>query len=200
MTYHHGDLRDAVLRAAASVIERDGVAGLSLRSIAADLQVSHTAFRHHFGSREGVLNALAVEGHRSLARELRAAAEPTGSFVEVGVAYVRWALAHRGEFAVMFMPEVLDTSRPDLVAARAETFAVLHGGIDAMTDRGAVEDAAAAVIAGWSIVHGIATLAISGNLDAADVRELVAGGDIEAITRRAAGMLFGSPSIVPGVP
>ncbi len=193
MTYHHGALRDSVLQAAATVIERDGVAALSLRSVAADLGVSHTAFRHHFGSREGVLNALATAGHLSLADELRETSAATGSFLEVGVAYVRWALVHRGEFAVMFQPDLLDTTEPGLRAARAETFAVLGAGVAGLSAAGAQEDAAAAVIAGWSIVHGIATLAITGNLDAAAVGPLVAGGDVEQITRRAAGMLFGSP-------
>ena len=64
--YHHGDLRRAVLEQAAEVIGRDGIASLSLRSIADDLGVSHTAPMHHFGSREGVLNALAVEGFELL--------------------------------------------------------------------------------------------------------------------------------------
>lgn len=192
-SYHHGELRGAVLAAAASVIERDGTAGLSLRSIASDLGVSHTAFRHHFGSREGVLNALAVQGHELLADALRTARDETGSFLEMGVAYVRFAVAHPALFAVMFRPDLLDESEPELSWARHETFSVLRGGIDEPQQREAVEDVAAATIAGWAIVHGIATLAITGNLDASEVRTLVAAGDLEGITRRATGMLYGSP-------
>ena len=182
-----------MLAAAASVIERDGLAGLSLRSVAGDLGVSHTAFRHHFGSREGVLNALAVQGHELLADALRAARDETGSFLEMGFAYVRFAVAHPALFAVMFRPDLLDESDPELAGARHDTFSILRGGIDELQQRGAVEDAAAATIAGWAIVHGIATLALTGNLDASEVRSLVAAGDLEGITRRAAGMLYGSP-------
>jgi len=93
--YHHGDLRRAVLEQAAEVIGRDGIASLSLRSIADDLGVSHTAPMHHFGSREGVLNALAVEGFELLQQSLETAA-PLG-FLEVGVAYGRGqdAYVHR---------------------------------------------------------------------------------------------------------
>lgn len=182
-----------MLASAASVIERDGPAGLSLRSVAGDLGVSHTAFRHHFGSREGVLNALAVQGHELLADALRVARDETGSFLEMGVAYVRFAVAHPAHFAVMFRPDLLDESDPELSEARHDTFSILRGGIDELQQRGAVEDAAAATIAGWAIVHGIATLALTGNLDAAEVRSIVAAGDLEGITRRAAGMLYGSP-------
>src|ERR1700742_1426201 len=119
--YHHGNLRDAILEAAAAVIARDGVGALSLRAIAQDLGVSHTAFRRHFGSREGVLNALAVRGHRRLAQEVR----PADAFIDAGVAYVRFALDHPGLFAVMFRPELLDESDAELAAARAESFAPL---------------------------------------------------------------------------
>lgn len=195
--YHHGDLRGAVLAAAAAVIDREGAAALSLRSIATDLGVSHTAFRHHFGSREGVLTALAVQGHELLAAALIQTRDETGSFLEMGVAYVRFALAHPAHFAVMFRPDQLDDGDESLTEARQGTFGILRGSVDRMTEQGEVEDAAAATIAGWAIVHGIATLALSGNLDAAEVRQLVADGDLEGITRRAAGMLYGSPGTQP---
>jgi AcrR family transcriptional regulator len=60
--YHHGDLRRAVLDRAVQVIASEGTDALSLRALAADLGVSHTAPRHHFASRQGLLTAVAVEG------------------------------------------------------------------------------------------------------------------------------------------
>src|SRR5688500_15175281 len=88
-TYHHGDLRRAVLDRAVVVIAAEGPSHLSLRSLAADLGVSHTAPRHHFGSREGVLSAVAAEGFTLLAADLRAVREAGGGFADVGVGYVR---------------------------------------------------------------------------------------------------------------
>ena len=82
-----GNLAAAVLQRAAEVIAAEGPQGFSLRSLAADLGVSHTAPRHHFGSREGVLNALATQGYDWLADRLRRAREQSGSFLDVGVAY-----------------------------------------------------------------------------------------------------------------
>jgi AcrR family transcriptional regulator len=160
-SYHHGNLRDAILVAAASVIARDGVGSLSLRAIAGDLGVTHTAFRRHFGDREGVLNALAVQGHRLLAAELRAA--QAGEFLDVGVAYVHFALTNPGHFTVMFRPDLLDNGDPELAAARSEAFAPLSVGVAALD----VPDPVAARVAGWGLVHGIATLALTGNLASA---------------------------------
>ena len=151
--YHHGNLREVILAAAATVIARDGVDALSLRAIAKDLGVSHTAFRRHFGSREGVLNALAVQGHRLLGETLR-----TVQRDGIGLAYVRFALAYPGHFAVMF----LRSDDPDLIAARDAGRALLEAG----------------GVTGWATVHGIATLALTRNLrgDPVDVaRRALAG-------------------------
>ncbi|MFE3459128.1 TetR/AcrR family transcriptional regulator [Nocardiopsis aegyptia] len=193
--YHHGNLRAAVLAKAAELIESEGPYSFSLRSLAADLGVSHTAPRHHFGSREGVLNALAVEGFGELAERLRAARAEGGSLLDAGVAYVGFAVDRPGHFQVMFAPRLLDDGDAELVAARGSAFAELTGGVDTLEDRGiAVEDSAAAVVAGWAIVHGIATLALNGNLDTSGVRALFADTDLLTITRRSAGLLFGPSS------
>src|SRR5687767_9254921 len=148
--YHHGNLRDAILAGAADVIARDGVGALSLRALAVDIGVSHTAFRRHFGSREGVLNALAVRGNEVLAERLRAAAG-TGEFAEVGVAYVRFALAEPGLFAVMFRSDLLDNDDPELISARAEALAPLRAGVRAS----GAADPTAAEVAHWGVVHGV---------------------------------------------
>lgn len=192
-TYHHGRLREAVLERAVEVIAAHGPEGFSLRSLAADLGVSHTAPRYHFGSRQGVLNAVAAQGFRLLATELANTREARAGFLEAGVVYVEFALAHPAHFHVMFTPSLIDVSDPELAEARQASFAELRAGADAMSAGGRSEDAAAAVIAGWAIVHGIATLALTGNLDASELRPLVGGGDLADITRRSAGMLFGSP-------
>jgi AcrR family transcriptional regulator len=193
--YHHGNLRAAVLERAAEVIEREGPYSFSLRSLAADLGVSHTAPRHHFGGREGVLNALAVEGFQKLAERLRAGRAAGGGFLDSGVEYVRFAVDHPAHFQVMFAPRLLDEDDEELVAAREAAFAELTGGVGALEAEGiAVEDSAAAVVAGWAIVHGIATLALNGNLDTSGIRALFDDTDLLTITRRSAGLLFGPPS------
>jgi AcrR family transcriptional regulator len=196
-TYHHGSLREAVLERAATVIAQEGPYLFSLRSLAAELGVSHAAPRHHFGSREGVLNALATQGFLRLAERMRGIRESGGSFLDTGVAYVAFALENPGHFQVMFAPTLLDETDAALAAARAAAFAELRGGVEAMAAAGAVEDAAAGVVAGWSIVHGFATLALTGNLDGSGIRALFTDGDLLGLARRSAGLLYGSPGRNP---
>src|SRR5204863_6390340 len=62
--YHHGALRDALLQSAEKVLERDGIAGLTLRAVAREAGVSHAAPTHHFGDLTGLLSELAAIGFR----------------------------------------------------------------------------------------------------------------------------------------
>ncbi|WP_117199317.1 TetR/AcrR family transcriptional regulator [Nocardiopsis sp. TNDT3] len=190
--YHHGNLRAAVLEKAAEAIAREGPYSFSLRSLALELGVSHTAPRHHFGSREGVLNALATEGFRELAARLRANRESGGGFLEAGVEYVRFATGHPAHFDVMFTPSLLSDDDAELNAARTAAFDELRAGVESLAEEGReVEDAAAAMVAGWSVVHGIATLSLTGNLEGSGFGDLFRDADLLTVTRRSAGLLFG---------
>src|SRR5215472_8531110 len=60
--YHHGSLREAMLRAAESILERDGIRGLTLRAAAREAGVSHAAPKNHFGDVMGLLSDLAAVG------------------------------------------------------------------------------------------------------------------------------------------
>lgn len=185
-SYHHGRLREAVLAEAAVVIGRSGVSGLSLRSIAETIGVSHAALAHHFGSREGLLNALAVEGF-GLLRDRLHSAVPNG-FLEVGVAYVQFAVEHPGHFAVMYAPDLLDLDAPALAEARLATFEVLRSGSrEAGGDPGA---GAGAATAAWSLVHGLAILLLSGSLSASGLDRDLGTSEPAEIARRAARHLF----------
>lgn len=189
--YHHPGLRDELLHRAAEVILDAGISEVSLRALARDAGVSHAAPRYHFSSRSGLLTALAAEGFGMLAERLRTAGE-SGDFLDVGVAYVAFATDHPAHFEVMFGRELLD-DHAELVARRAEVFGILRSGVDSLAERGALDDAAAAVVAAWSLVHGLATLANTGNLDGANLRSLLPESDLLDVTRRAASMLSGSP-------
>lgn len=197
--YHHGDLASAVLTEAAAIIARKGPEALNLRSLAKQLGVSHNAFRHHFGNRQGVLNALAIEGHRKLRATLLENSSNADPHLEAGVSYVRFALDNPGLFTVMFRPDLLDLTDSSLNEARFATFEILkRGAADMSTDSMPPGQAAVGIISSWAMVHGIATLALTGNLGATGLLEIVAGGDIEQITRLAASSLnFNPPQEAP---
>jgi AcrR family transcriptional regulator len=163
--YHHGDLRRALLDAAVVAIDESGPAALSLRDLARRAGVSHAAPAHHFTDKAGLLTALAAEGFDLLAAALTTARAETGSFRELGVAYVRFALDHRAHFEVMFHPELYRPDDPEVVAARERSGAVLYTGVEDLpgvaADPGAVREAG---LAAWSMAHGFATLWLSGAL------------------------------------
>lgn len=165
MTYHHGDLRSALLEATAAVVQRDGVQAVNLRSLARDLGVSHTAPRYHFGDKRGVITALATQGYSELARRLQATATE-GSFLDMGVAYVEYALSHPAHYQVLFQPAIVDTDDIDLREARAELSQTLTGPAPSSSPKTEQSENSTRnpdeAIAAWSIAHGFATLALSG--------------------------------------
>ncbi|MGI3779702.1 MAG: TetR/AcrR family transcriptional regulator, partial [Janthinobacterium lividum] len=160
-TYHHGNLRAQLLARAAELVARDGAEAFSLRAVAAELGVSHTAPRHHFGDRQGVFTALAIEGCTLLGEALETAA-PLG-FGEVGAAYVLFAVSHPGHFAVMHAPDLVHPDDPRLTAAASRTDRQLLDGVAAYAP-GSRDQVAVRAAAAWALVHGLAGLAISGAL------------------------------------
>jgi AcrR family transcriptional regulator len=184
--YHHGDLRPALLRAAVEVIGLAGPAAMSLREVARRAGVSHAAAAYHFGDKAGLLTAVAAQGYRILTEELRSASDAGGGFLEVGVAYVRFAVSHRAHFEVMYRPELYRRDDAGVREARAAAAVLLYG--TASPDAGQLAAGAAA----WSLVHGLATLWLNGNLP----QQL--GSDPEEITRLVARYL--STPVNPGAP
>jgi AcrR family transcriptional regulator len=175
--YHHGDLRPALLRAAVETIDDAGPTAMSLREVARRAGVSHTAATYHFGDKAGLLTAVAVDGYRLLGEALAHARDAHGSFLDLGVAYVRFATTHRAHFDVMFRPDLYRRDDDDLREARARTAGLLYGTGESETRPLEVG------VAAWAIVHGIATLWLDGNLPT----EL--GNDPEEITHRLASHL-----------
>jgi AcrR family transcriptional regulator len=146
-TYHHGDLRTAVLAAAANMLEEKGIAGLSVREAARRADVSHNAPYRHFPDRDALLAALAKEGFIQLEKALQKHAGR-----ELGEAYVRFALAHPELFRLMFGRE-LHAEAQNTRARFAEAFAGLGA------------EAQFAAAAAWSLVHGLANLILDGHLE-----------------------------------
>ncbi|MDO3701231.1 TetR/AcrR family transcriptional regulator [Micromonospora sp. C28SCA-DRY-2] len=178
--YHHGDLRRALLAAAVQAIEESGVTALSLRDLARRAGVSHAAPAHHFGDKAGLLTALAVEGFDLLADRLHGAGD---DMLEAGVAYVDFAVRHRAHFEVMFRPELYRADAAEVRAANARARAALYSGVAALPGRRAVDPGPDA-LAAWSIVHGFATLWLSGALPAR------IGGDPRGAARTVISRLF----------
>ena len=170
--YHHGALHEALLKAAETILERDGLAGLTLRAAAREAGVSHAAPTHHFGDMAGLLSELAAAGFRKFGAELGAAAAARASAGErmdaMGEAYVSFACAHPSMFLLMFRGERLDITRPALHEAMEQAFGMLMRGASERR-AGAAPTAPLALLAdivrAWSMVHGFAMLMIDHRLE-----------------------------------
>ena len=172
--YHHGDLREALLQAAERVLERDGLAGLTLRAVAREAGVSHAAPTHHFGDLTGLVSELAAIGFRMFNAAMMAAVASGTTLPEKGMAnakaYVGFAQAHPGMYALMFRSnERLDHSRPSLHEASEAAFAGLAGSVAAMRQEQVSKeslslDQAAFIARNWSLVHGFTMLLLDGSL------------------------------------
>jgi AcrR family transcriptional regulator len=105
--YHHGYLREALLRAAEKALETGGAQSISLRELSRELGVSHTSPRRHFADRQGLLDALALRGFERFDETLaRAAGRPAQDFkdrlTKLARAYVGFALKHPALLSLMF--------------------------------------------------------------------------------------------------
>ncbi|MBN6038048.1 TetR/AcrR family transcriptional regulator [Amycolatopsis sp. 195334CR] len=166
MPYHHGDLRRTMLTAAVDAITESGPAAVSLRELARRAGVSNAAPAHHFGDKAGLLTALAAEGYDLLADAITGAREAGGGMIDMGVAYVRFAIEHRAHFDVMFRPDYYRTDDEELDAARTRAGDALAAGVAADPRTG--PDNRLARVAAWSLVHGYATLVLTGALETDD--------------------------------
>ena len=182
--YHHGNLRETLLRHALEAVEEHGPAGWSLRDLARRAGVSHAAPAHHFGDKRGLLTAIATEGYERLAAELQRALDETGSFLEVGVAYVRFAIRDRAYFEVMYRPDLFHADDAAFLAARGASARPLYGPLESGGPADPSFSPLHAGIAAWSLVHGFASLWLNGNLPPA------LGSDPETVAREVASYLF----------
>src|SRR4051812_20909695 len=102
--YHHGDLHEALLQAAERVLERDGLAGLTLRAVAREAGVSHAAPTHHFGDLTGLISELAAIGFRMFNAAMAVAnaseTHPMMKGMASAKAYVAFAQAHPGIYGL----------------------------------------------------------------------------------------------------
>jgi AcrR family transcriptional regulator len=166
-SYHHGDLRRTLIDAALEVIATSGPGHLSLRALARSAGVSHAAPAHHFGGKSGVFTAIATEGFELLYQSQVRTSEgmdPGQTLLPLAVNYVLFAIEHPSHYEVMWREDLYDSDDPALVEARERVFEVFYqsvaagtGGLESLQFRGAVA-------AAWSVVHGFATLWLSGNL------------------------------------
>lgn len=169
-SYHHGDLKRALTDAALSLVAEKGPKGFSLTEAARRAGVSAAAPYRHFADKAELLAAVSEQGFAELDEALgaagRATSDPRERVVELGRAYVRWAVTHPDHYRVMFGAEVAKGDHPTLAVAARGSFDNLWDAIAECQEAGIAVGREARDVAGplWSLVHGVASLAIGSEL------------------------------------
>jgi AcrR family transcriptional regulator len=169
--YHHGDLRDALVRAALEILEDSTVTEVSVRAAARRAGVSTGAPYRHFADRDALLSAVAAVGYRELAGALVAAhpaPKTADDLADIAVAYVQFALTRPGLFRVMFA-EGCDRVDPDRVAAVAAITEYVKAIAQQVVP---TVDSEPLTTAMWALVHGLAFLHMDGKFDSSSTADV----------------------------
>ena len=166
-SYHHGDLKAALVACATDILRKEGPSALSLRAVARAAGVSEAAPYRHFNDRRQLVAAVAEAGFRRMEQAMLAAMQRNSREGLRGVAraYVAFALENPAEYRVMFGQEVANTE--DLPGLRETSRSVLGfvaQGIGMLQNAGLIgvgEPALMAVVT-WAQLHGLVMLALDG--------------------------------------
>lgn len=180
-SYHHGDLRAAVIAAGLKRLKESEGAELGLRALARDVGVSATALYRHFPDKEALLDALADEGLRRLgalqAQAWLKAGGGRAGFLATGIAYVRFAYEEPAVFRLSFTRQMPERCEPGTDGGEVG-YSLLRAGIAQTMPY--LDDPEVAALHAWSLVHGLAMLVLDRRID----------WD-EALIERVVGMTFG---------
>jgi len=161
--------KDAILNAARKMIREGGVDSISMRKIAQEIDYSPAGLYEYFGSKEEIIVTLCeMAGDRleNYMRAVEASLPMDQRLVELGLAYVRFAVQNREEFLVLFtyMPVPPDLNAETPPEPSGAFFVLVQAMQDAM-DTGFITqtplDAFAISYAAWAIVHGMAMLQLT---------------------------------------
>ena len=185
-TYHHGNLKEALITAGQQILSEKGIEGLSLRKVARKAGVSHTAPYNHFADKQALLAALSAAGHAQLHQQLSqtfddAKSSSSDVLIDIAWSYLQFALADPGRFHLMFSGALeVERDHPDYVAVSQKNIALLEEIISFCQARGELTGGSLTdhAIRIWSYVHGFTNLILEDQFPAGyrldrDLRDLL---------------------------
>jgi len=185
-TYHHGDLKHALVKAGTELLSKSGVAAFSLREVALKAGVSHAAPYAHFKDKQALIAAISTEGYRLLFERMERAIRdcpggPRDRLLEAAWAYVDFAVTDPDHFSILFSGMLEnEKGHPEYVEMTRRCYGLLLDTMRTCQDSGALprepEEIAATRI--WCCLHGFASLFPKGQishtvLGRVQLRELV---------------------------
>lgn len=178
--YHHGDLREALLRAGEALLERVGPEALSMRELAREVGVSNNAPRRHFASKRALLDALARQGFERLGAALnRAIADQEPDFekrlIKLARANIRFVTAHRALRRLMFTAKQRENAPADVVEAAYQALSAGPATIAYGQSIGAVGpgDTRLMSITVFAALEGLLSLSVDGKFGGVPLERLM---------------------------
>ncbi len=170
-TYHHGDLRAALIDEALTMIRADEAHLIGFRELARRLDVSRTAPYRHFESVEALLSAVAEEGYELFLERLKKVNQTQGytdaqRFVELGIAYVEFAREHPAHYRLIFDPRFFaEDGYPKIKDLAAKAFSELQKtSAQCLPPQANASEKQLVAQLSWSCVHGISSLLMNGQM------------------------------------
>jgi AcrR family transcriptional regulator len=171
-SYHHGDLKNALIQAGVQVLAGKGVNGLSLREVAKRAGVSHSAPYAHFADKQALIAAIATEGHTHIHDVITTIFEqypddPLQQLIETGCAYLRFGLDEPDLFKITFSGVVeQEHNHPDLVKITKENFFLIRQLVSRCQAASIFAPGPEDLIAQnlWGSVYGLVTLLQQGQI------------------------------------
>lgn len=183
-SYHHGDLRNALARAAAGLAATGGTEAITIRGAAREVGVTPTAAYRHFDNQADLVEAtreLAMDGMVGAMRDYLAAVPADGDPVDralarlesTGRGYLRFALAEPGLFSVCFGGRLNQTDPVGMPGQDPAPYALLGSILDELVEVGwlSPDHRPGAEAGPWAAVHGLAVLMIDGPLKSIGAEE-----------------------------
>ena len=170
--YHHGDLKNALIKAGVEILARDGLSGLSLRKVAKQAGVSHAAPYSHFADKQALIAAISTEGFKQLFIQIKAVLttyqdDPENLLIETAWTYLQFALNEPDRFKLMFS-SVLEKEKeyPDFVEISQNNFQQLVEIVELCQQANVLKEGESDLIAlsVWGTVHGFISLLLEGQI------------------------------------
>lgn len=185
-SYHHGDLKNALIQAGADILSKEGVSALSLRKVAQKAGVSHAAPYAHFTDKQALIAAISTEGYQKLYEKIALVAEQYRSdaprrLVEAAWAYVQFALDEPDHFKVTLSGMIeKEQDYPAFVETARQTFSLVVDIVAQCQQAGILRTGSSdlTAVSVWALIHGFVTLLLENQvphtvLDRYSVREML---------------------------